>query len=393
MLDPFGPAPQWMQDSFRPISEKLGLHSMTPHIHEVVFCFVLYQVIQSYISPRLSTVLFPKFYPHFNRRTKLNWDVHVVSLVQSTLINIVALWVMFADEERRSMTSFERVWGYSGACSLIQAMAVGYFIWDLIVSTRYIGVFGIGLWFHAVSALWVFSLGFRPFVSYYGPTFILYELSSPFLNFHWFFDKVNMTGGRAQWYNGMALLSVFFCCRLVWGTWQSVRVFKDIFGAYTQASSGSTSGPYDILSFLQDRSSIACTTEACTKANAEISSFADTHTDGIPLWLVITYLGSNLTLNSLNFFWFSKMIETVMKRFRKPADAAPKAKAKTEEPETKLKTEGPDGHDLVLEAAAKLEEEERVFINGGMPEEGEGEKVAIPLSTATSPSSTRRRKA
>lgn len=58
------------------------------------------------------------------------------------------------------MTSSERVSGYSGTCGLVQAMAVGYFIWDLIVSTRYIGVFGIGLWFHAVSALWVFSLGF-----------------------------------------------------------------------------------------------------------------------------------------------------------------------------------------------------------------------------------------
>jgi hypothetical protein len=33
----------------------------------------------------------------------------------------------------------------------------------------------------------------RPFLNYFAPTFILYELSSPFLNIHWFLDKVNMT--------------------------------------------------------------------------------------------------------------------------------------------------------------------------------------------------------
>src|SRR5271170_6240784 len=71
----------------------------------------------------------------------------------------------------------------------------------------------------------------RPFVNYYGCTFILYELSSPFLNFHWFFDKLDMTGSRAQLYNGLVLLFTFFCCRLVWGTYQSVRVYQDIWNA------------------------------------------------------------------------------------------------------------------------------------------------------------------
>ena len=54
----------------------------------------------------------------------------------------------------------ERVLGYTGACGLVQAMAVGYFIWDLIVSTLHIGDFGIGLFLHAVSALAVYMFGF-----------------------------------------------------------------------------------------------------------------------------------------------------------------------------------------------------------------------------------------
>lgn len=58
------------------------------------------------------------------------------------------------------MTSGERVFGYTGACGLIQALAVGYFVYDLIVSIVHVRMFGIGMLFHAVSALWVFSLGF-----------------------------------------------------------------------------------------------------------------------------------------------------------------------------------------------------------------------------------------
>ena len=39
----------------------------------------------------------------------------------------------------------------------------------------------------------------------------------------------------------------------------------------------------------------------------------------VPLWLAIIYLGANLTLNSLNFYWFLKMIDAVRKRFEPKA--------------------------------------------------------------------------
>ena len=36
----------------------------------------------------------------------------------------------------------------------------------------------------------------------------------------------------------------------------------------------------------------------------------------VPVWLACTYLGSNIVLNTLNFYWFGKMVEAVKKRFR-----------------------------------------------------------------------------
>lgn len=46
----------------------------------------------------------------------------------------------------------------------------------------------------------------------------------------------------------------------------------------------------------------------------------------LPLWLAITYLASNLVLNTLNFFWFGKMIDALRKRFVSKKDVKEKPK-------------------------------------------------------------------
>ncbi len=129
----------------------------------------------------------------------------------------------------------------------------------------------------------------RPFVNYYGCIFILWELSTPFLNVHWFMDKLDMTGTRAQLYNGFLLLFSFFSCRLIYGTYQSFLAFRDILAAI---NSHPTPGPRGnpVMFFATDDSTV-------------------------PFWLAAVYLASNLTLNSLNFYWFFMMIRAVRKRF------------------------------------------------------------------------------
>lgn len=144
----------------------------------------------------------------------------------------------------------------------------------------------------------------RPFLNYYGCTFILYELSTPFLNIHWFFDKLEMTGTKAQLYNGLILLFTFFSCRLIWGNIMSVFVYKDMWSAVNSGLTMpfSTETPVD--------ASIAY-------GNEDIMVFARDATP-IPLWLAGIYVLSNIILNSLNIHWFFKMIAAVRKRFEPP---------------------------------------------------------------------------
>jgi hypothetical protein len=172
-----------------------------------------------------------------------------------------------------------------------------------------------------------------------------------------------MTGSSFQWYNGMLLLFVFFSCRLIWGTWQSVYVYMDMFNALKQTWSASPSAsaftPVDITAqiFQARNDGSLCINEACVRANAEISKYSHYTAGGVPTWLVLTYVTSNLILNGLNYYWFSKMIETVMKRFRGPAAGSAKEKRNPWE-ENKENSVEDLAQKAVLDAAAKLGEEE-----------------------------------
>jgi hypothetical protein len=142
------------------LADALALKTLPLHIHEVAFAYAIFHVTNKYISPALSRAFVPQTYNALNARTKLNWDVHIVSFVQSVVICTMALWVMYADTERNEMDTTERVHGYTGASGLIQAFAGGYFLWDLVVTAQNVRIFGVGMLFHAISALCVFSLGF-----------------------------------------------------------------------------------------------------------------------------------------------------------------------------------------------------------------------------------------
>lgn len=149
----------------------------------------------------------------------------------------------------------------------------------------------------------------RPYLNYYSPIFILYELSTPFLNIHWFFDKLSMTGSRPQLYNGIALLVTFFLCRLVWGTWQSAVVYADMWRSLSRPPSPE---------YLAAVSAAAASDPSDPHYNPMVFVAGEAAVPPVPVWLTLIYLASNLVLNALNWYWFIKMVAAVRKRFEPP---------------------------------------------------------------------------
>ena len=142
-------------------------------------------------------------------------------------------------------------------------------------------------------------------------------------------------------YNGIALIVTFFSCRLVWGTYQSFLVARDIWtGLHTEPT---------VLSLVASHNADVLNGTHNATLPAQYSSTMQyvTSSTSVPWWLAAVYVGSNLTLNSLNFYWFFKMIDAVRKRFD-PKEQEARAK---EEPavsqdntdETKAIATGADG--------------------------------------------------
>ncbi len=86
-------------------------------------------------------------------------------MTQSVAISILAPLIMTIDQERKGMNLEERMWGYTGAAGLVQALATGYFLFDLVVMIRYLDVFGLGMLAHASSCLVTYTLGFVRFLA------------------------------------------------------------------------------------------------------------------------------------------------------------------------------------------------------------------------------------
>lgn len=161
MKDPFFVKPlPWLVELVQPLCDHVGLPALSLHVHEILVAALFYSVIFYPVSPILSRILAPKYYARLSRKRRLNWNAHVVSMIQSILINGLAIWVIMTDKERASMTWEERIWGYTGGTSMIQGLAAGYFVWDLVVTSLNLTVFGLGTLAHALAALIVFSFGF-----------------------------------------------------------------------------------------------------------------------------------------------------------------------------------------------------------------------------------------
>jgi hypothetical protein len=146
-----------------------NLFTLPDHIHQVLGAFFVYHGIFLFASPVLSKLLIPDFYNKFPKRTRINWDVHVVSFVQSSFICALALWQIITDAERHAAGSdtsnnsaLYRVFGYTPNGAAVTAYATGYFLWDLMISVYYVDITGPGFIAHAFSALVVYSLGFVP---------------------------------------------------------------------------------------------------------------------------------------------------------------------------------------------------------------------------------------
>lgn len=246
-----------------PLAQKLGIGKISDFADVILLSFVFFTTVHNSLSPAVSGVLFPVSYGKAGKRARNNWDIRVASLVHAILI-------IFLAGRCLNLPSLDqnRAFGWHEDVGFSIAIATGYFIWDTLESIIHFS--DTGFVFHGISCLLIYGLSFTPFAPYYAVRFLFWELSTVFLNIHWFLDKTGKTGSVLQLLNGIILLATFFCVRCIWGGMMSYDFFVTLNSAYDQVST-----PY-----------------------------------------LIIYGGGNVLLQGLNWFWFTKMIAALAKRFQ-----------------------------------------------------------------------------
>lgn len=249
--------------------------AMTPfeaHWHEIVISTVFYFLIQA-ISPFIGTLLLGKTYTGLERKNKINFDIHVVSMVQC-VVSATILFLGWGNShfQNRAQDPESSIFGYNPYLGFVAAITNGYFIWDLFVCTRYFSLFGFGFFFHGFAALYVFACSLKPYCLPWAPAFLLFELSTPFVNINWFATRLpaGTISETVVMINGVLLLCTFFFVRIIWGFYAASILAWDMWRVRDLA----------------------------------------------PIIFPITLLSLNISLDTLNVFWFVKMFCIAKKKLK-----------------------------------------------------------------------------
>ncbi|KAI9317657.1 DUF887-domain-containing protein [Dichotomocladium elegans] len=246
--------------------DQIGLPMLKFHWQVILISAIMSSVIFE-TSRIFSPLLFPKDFQLFKNYTPTNWHIHIVSTVHATIITIGSVLILMDGNLKQ-----DRVFGYSAFAANIYSISCGYFIWDVITAIMYVKYQGISMVLHGVIGFIVIFLGYRPFINYYGAVFLLYEASTPFLNFNWFMDKLGWTGSKIQMVNGIILISVFFMARIAVGFYMSYFLWLDVFSVK----------------------------------------------ESVPIHYFVIYGFANAATSALNVYWFGLMIRSLRKRFTTP---------------------------------------------------------------------------
>lgn len=164
--------------------------------------------------------------------------VHFVSLVQSFVILYLSLGYIRDHGTSTHPTPESRIFSESAETNVICVFAIGYFVWDALISLVYSSLPFV---VHGVVSALMFTIGLKPYIQYYAPAFLLFELSNPFLNFRWFGIKFmpqlsaeNQSTSAAvcnviQLLNNVMLICIFFGARIAWG-W--LKIYELAFDFY-----------------------------------------------------------------------------------------------------------------------------------------------------------------
>lgn len=193
------------------------------------------------LSSILSPIFFPKILKKTNKKARsrfIRWNVEVVSLLHSIMICALAIPIyilmkIYPEHEWFKEIVADPLYGYSEKAMFVVAIAAGYFIWDFLVCVIYYRIFRFQGLFHALFSMVSFVLVcITEMFIYYGLIFLIFEVSTPFLNIRSLLNKADKGESKAYYINSILFVFTFFLSRVAFGLYQqfhcSVKIIHNV---------------------------------------------------------------------------------------------------------------------------------------------------------------------
>ncbi|KAJ2710212.1 hypothetical protein H4R19_003857, partial [Coemansia spiralis] len=200
----------------------VGLPRLAMYWPRVLLAAALFEAIYR-LSAVVTPVLFPASWKRMNKVERYKWCVRKASTYHAAYMVTRSL-VIIADMKLRS----NPLHGTDPEAESAYAVALGYFMWDIFNTYTNIDMNGWGFMSHAIMSFGVYLLSYRPLLQYYGACFMMFEVSTIFLNVHLTMEDLDLKDYIMYYINGMALVSSFFFARVVYGTILSVNVWREL---------------------------------------------------------------------------------------------------------------------------------------------------------------------
>ena len=202
-------------ESYRPFPNH-PTNLFAAHWHEIVGSAIFYFAM---VKP-LATRILGKTYTSLQDRTRVDFDIHIVSMIQC-IVSIVLTFYHFNNPhwQNRSNDPVNSLLGSTPFGSMVGAVSAGYFVWDIWVCVYNFDIFGMGFLLHGGAALFGMVCTLIPYCQPWTASFLAFELSTPFVNLNWFASRMpqGTFSDKFVIINGLLLMVVFFFIRIIWG--------------------------------------------------------------------------------------------------------------------------------------------------------------------------------
>lgn len=197
--------------------------------------------------------------------TRLKWGHMTASLLHAVIASAWSAYLWY--DGSLGISAEARMWGYTKPLGHMLSFSLGYFMWDVCCCLWHIKIYGGGFLTHALLGLIGLATAFIPFMMYPASRFLLFEVSTIFINIHWFLENLGYGGSILMIINDGIVLLAYLLVRLILGSFFTYEFMHDLW---------------------------------------ELQS-------SLPMALCIISIVANFVTHLLNFYWFYRLCQSAVR--------------------------------------------------------------------------------